>query len=53
MRRPHLPKAPSPAVVLAGVALFVAMAGGAYAAVTLPRNSVGTPQLKDGAVTGA
>ena len=42
---------PSPGLVLAGIALFVALGGGAYAAVTLPRNSVGTKQLKNGAVT--
>lgn len=34
------------------VALFVSLGGGAYAAVTLPKNSVGTAQLKNGAVTG-
>ena len=34
------------------VAVFVALGGGAYA-VTVPRNSVGTNQLKANAVTGA
>jgi hypothetical protein len=34
------------------IAVFVALGGGAYA-VTVPRNSVGTKQLKAGAVTGA
>ncbi len=34
-------------------ALFVALGSGAYAAITIPANSVGTPQLKDGAVTGS
>jgi hypothetical protein len=33
------------------VALFVALGGSAYAASSLPANSVGTKQLKDGAVT--
>ena len=33
------------------VALFVALAGTSYAAVKLPADSVGTKQLKDGAVT--
>jgi hypothetical protein len=36
---------------LAAVALFVALGGTGYAAVTLPRNSVGTRQLRHGAVT--
>jgi hypothetical protein len=40
--------------VVATVALFLALAGGtAYAASHLGRNSVGTAQLKKGAVTGA
>ena len=38
-------------MVVALIALFVALGGGAYAAATLPRNSVGTQQLKDGSVT--
>jgi|GEM_PF-1537431 len=38
-------------MVVALIALFVALGGGAYAAISLPQNSVGTPQLKDGAVT--
>jgi hypothetical protein len=33
------------------VALFVALGGASYAAVSLPKNSVGTKQLKNGAVT--
>jgi hypothetical protein len=37
--------------VLALLALFVALGGGAYAAMKLPKNSVGTRQLKRGAVT--
>jgi hypothetical protein len=39
--------------VVAFVALFVALGGGAYAAIKLPANSVGTKQLKNGAVTSA
>jgi hypothetical protein len=39
--------------VTSTLALFVALAGGAYAAYELPRNSVGTPQLKEAAVTSA
>jgi hypothetical protein len=37
---------------IAYVALFVALGGTSYAAVSLRRNSVGTAQLKNGAVTG-
>jgi len=35
------------------LALFVALGGTSYAAVSLPKNSVGTQQLKNGAVTGS
>ncbi len=44
---------PSPALVVAVVALVVAMFGTAYAATQLPKNSVGTKQLKANAVTTA
>ena len=44
---------PSPAMVIACIALTVALAGTSYAAIRLPANSVGTAQLKKGAVTGA
>jgi len=45
---------PSPALVISLIALFVALGGTTYAAVNaLPRNSVGTKQLKNGAVTAA
>ena len=43
---------PSPALVIALVALFIALGGTSYAAVTLPKNSVGAKQLKKNAVTG-
>jgi hypothetical protein len=46
-----LPCRPSPAMVVALLALFVALGGGAYAAISLPKNSVGTKQLKKNAVT--
>jgi hypothetical protein len=36
--------------VMATVAVFVALGGGAYAAIRLPKNSVGTRQIKNGAV---
>jgi hypothetical protein len=39
--------------VVATLALFVALGGGAYAAFKLPANSVGTKQIKDEAVTPA
>ena len=38
---------------IAYVALFVALGGTSYAASELPANTVGTRQLKDGAVTNA
>src|SRR5438309_936501 len=38
---------------IAWLALFVALGGTTYAAVSLPRNSVGTKQLKTHAVTYA
>jgi hypothetical protein len=41
---------PSPALVLACVALAVALGGTGYAAIVLPANSVGTKQLKNNAV---
>jgi hypothetical protein len=44
---------PTPALVVAFVALFIALGGTSYAAVMLPRNSVGTAQLKNYAVTKA
>ena len=47
MRRPTLTG------TLAVLALVVAGAGSGYAAAQLPRNSVGTPQLKAKAVTAA
>ena len=48
MRRLHKP---SPAFVLALVALFVALGGTSYAALSIPANSVGSKQLKKNAVT--
>jgi hypothetical protein len=44
---------PSPALIVSTIALIVAMGGTSYAAFSLPKNSVGTKQLKNGAVTGA
>jgi hypothetical protein len=44
-------RAPGPALVISLVALFVALGGTTYAATSLPKNSVGTAQLKKGAVT--
>jgi hypothetical protein len=38
--------------VVASLALFLAIGGVSYAAIKLPKNSVGTKQLKNGAVTG-
>jgi hypothetical protein len=42
---------PSPAMVVACLALSVSLAGSGYAAITLPKNSVGAKQLKKNAVT--
>src|SRR4029079_2564393 len=44
---------PSPAMVVACIALAVALTGTGYAITALPRGSVGTPQLKRGAVVSA
>ena len=44
---------PSPAMVVACIALLVALAGTSYAAIRLPANSVGAKQLKKGAVISA
>lgn len=41
---------PSPSLVVACVALFVALGGTGYAALALPKNSVGAEQLQKGAV---
>jgi len=48
-RRPRL----TYANVVSTMALFLALGGGAYAAATLPKNSVGTTQLRKAAVTRA
>jgi hypothetical protein len=42
---------PSPALVIASLALAVALGGTTYAATALPKNSVGAKQLKSGAVS--
>lgn len=42
---------PSPAMIVSMVALFVALGGAGYAAVTLPRASVGSAQLRADSVT--
>jgi hypothetical protein len=44
---------PSPAAILACVALLVSLGGVSYAAGVLPNNSVGEAQLRKGAVTAA
>lgn len=49
---PRLPiRRPSPALVVAALALLLSLGGSAYAAVSLPAGSVGTRQLRNGAVT--
>ncbi len=44
---------PSPALLVAILALIVALSGVAYAAVKLPKGSVGTKQLKNNAVVSS
>jgi hypothetical protein len=44
---------PTPSMVVACLALAVALGGTGYAATVLPRNSVGTVQLKNNAITAA
>jgi hypothetical protein len=44
---------PSPAMVVACIALLIALAGTSYAAIRLPANSVGPKQLKRNAVISA
>jgi hypothetical protein len=44
---------PSPALVIALLALFVAMGGTGYAALKLPKNSVGSKQIKSNAVSSS
>lgn len=44
---------PSPAMLVAGLALMLSLGGVSYAAGVLPNNSVGTAQLQKNAVTGA
>jgi hypothetical protein len=46
-------RAPSPALVISLIALFVALGGTTYAATSLPANSVGTQQIRNKAVTAA
>lgn len=46
-------KKPSPAMLIALVALFVALGGSSYAAVSLSKNSVANKHLKDDSVTSA
>ena len=45
------PQRPSPAMVVACIALIVALAGTSYAAIRLPKNSVGARQIKKNAVS--
>ena len=47
----HLPT-PSPAFCVALLALFVALGGTTWAAISVPRGSVGNPQLKKNAEIG-
>src|SRR5581483_6542509 len=54
-RRAHMSRIrirrPSPALIVSFIALAVALGGTSYAAFKLPKNSVGSRQLRNGAVT--
>ena len=50
MRRIIIRHKPSPTMIVGLVALFVALSGTSYAAIVLPKNSVGTQQIKPGGV---
>jgi hypothetical protein len=52
-KKRHWLRVPSPSMIVACVALFVALGGTSYAAIKLPANSVGTKQIKKSAVTTA
>jgi hypothetical protein len=52
MKRPTV-RTPSPAMIVALISLVVAMAGTTYAAIKLPKNSIGGKQLKKNSVSGA
>lgn len=41
---------PSPALVVAGIALVVALGGVSYAAVAIPKNSIGSAQVRNGSL---
>ena len=51
--RKILRRLPSPSMVIACIALAVALGGTSYAAIKLPRNSVGTNQLQKNAVVAS
>lgn len=51
MDRKHRRFRPTPAMIVALIALFVAMGGVGYAAVKLKKNAVKTKNIKNGAVT--
>lgn len=46
-------RAPSRAMLVSSLALFVALGGTSYAAIVLPRNSVGSAQIRPKAVKGS
>jgi hypothetical protein len=51
MRKHFRPRRPSAPMVVALIALFFGFGGVGYAAITLPKNSVGTRQIRNNAVT--
>jgi hypothetical protein len=49
--RSRFARRPSPAFVIASLALFISMGGAGYAAVSIPSNSVGSAQLRNNSVS--
>jgi hypothetical protein len=49
--RSRFARRPSPAFIIASLALFISMGGAGYAAVTIPNNSVGSAQLRNNSVS--
>ena len=53
VKKKRFARRPSPAMVVACIALGIALSGTGYAVTVLPKNSVGTLQLKNDAVVSA
>ncbi len=53
MKKRLFSRRPSAALIVASAALFLSLGGVGYAAISLPRNSVGTNQIRNDAVRGS